>query len=277
MATDRLPVDTVSIEYENGIAWVSLNRPEKRNAMSPTLNQRMIEVLEEVEMNDSVRVVVLTGAGEAFSSGMDLKEYFRESEAKGRAATLKARRDAYEWQWRRLMYLTKPTIAMVNGWCFGGALTPMVSCDLAIAADEAIFGLSEINWGIIPAGNVTKAISAKMSQADCLYYIMTGETFDGKKAAQMRLVNESVPLAQLKDRTRALAQVLMSKNPEVLTAAKMAYKMVKDLDWMTSEDYLITKQEQLWHVDKTEGRKEGIKQFIDEKTFKPGLGAYKKD
>jgi len=195
MTTDRKPEDTVAIEYEGGIAWVILNRPEKRNAMSPTLNQRMIEVLEEVEMNDDVRVVVLTGAGDAFSAGMDLKEYFRETEAKGRAATLKARREAYEWQWRRLMFLTKPTIAMVNGWCFGGAFTPMVACDLSIAADEAVFGLSEINWGIIPAGNVTKAIAAKMSQADCLYYILTGETFDGKKAAQMRLVNESVPLA----------------------------------------------------------------------------------
>ena len=73
---------------------------------------------------------------------------------------------------------------MVNGWCFGGAFTPLVSCDLAIAAEEATFGLSEINWGIIPAGVVTKAVSQVMSQRDCLYYIMTGETFDGRKAAE---------------------------------------------------------------------------------------------
>ena len=90
---------------------------------------------------------------------------------------------------------------MVNGWCFGGAFTPLVSCDLAIAAEEATFGLSEINWGIIPAGVVSKAVAQVMSQRDALYYIMTGETFDGRKAAAMGLVNEAVPKAKLRQRT----------------------------------------------------------------------------
>jgi trans-feruloyl-CoA hydratase/vanillin synthase len=264
----------VAVSYEGGIAWVTLNRPEKRNAMNPALNARMVEVLDEVEASDEAKVMVLTGAGEAFSAGMDLKEYFRESEAAGRAATLKARRDAYEWQWRRLLTFSKPTIAMVNGWCFGGAFTPMISCDLAIAAEDAVFGLSEVNWGILPAGNVTRAIASKMSQADCLYYVMTGETFDGRKAAEMRLVNEATPRAELRGRVKALAETLMSKNLAAVSAAKNAFKVAKDMDWMTSEEYLITKQEQLWFVDKSEGRKEGIKQFIDEKTYKPGLGSY---
>jgi feruloyl-CoA hydratase/lyase len=268
--------DTVKVEFEDGIAWVSLNRPDKRNAMSPKLNMRMLEVLDELEADERCGVVVLTGAGDAFSAGMDLKEYFREPEEQGRAAMLKARRDAYEWQWRRLMFFEKPTIAMVNGWCFGGAFTPLVSCDLAVAADNAVFGLSEINWGIIPAGNVTKAISVKMSQADCLYYIMTGETFDGRKAAEMRLVNESAPLERLRERTREIARVLLEKNPETLKASRFAFKFARDMDWLTAEEYLIVKQEQLWFVDKTEGRKQGMKQFLDDKTYRPGLGAYRR-
>ena len=89
----------------------------------------------------------------------------------------------------------------------------------SIAAEEATFGLSEINWGIIPGGVVTRAVAAKMNQADALYYIMTGETFDGKKAAQMGLVNEAVPLADLRDRMRALAEALLQKNPTVLRTA----------------------------------------------------------
>lgn len=80
------------------------------------------------------------------------------------------------WQWRRLMFFPKPTIAMVNGWCFGGAFTPLVSCDLTIAAEEATFGLSEINWGIIPAGNVMRAVIEKMPPSDALYYLMTGDS-----------------------------------------------------------------------------------------------------
>ena len=97
---------------------------------------------------------------------------------------------------------------MVNGWCFGGAFTPLVSCDLAIAAEEATFGLSEINWGIIPPGVVTKAVSQVVSHRDCLYYIMTGETFDGRKAAAMDLVNEAVPLHPVAGANQELSRTL---------------------------------------------------------------------
>ncbi len=179
--------DLVQVAFDNQVAWVTLNRPEKRNAMNPALNARMLAVLEALEGDARCGVLVLTGAGNSFSAGMDLKEYFREAEGESRARVLKVRRDAYGW-WRRLMWFEKPTIAMVNGWCFGGAFTPLVSCDLAIAAEDAQFGLSEINWGIIPAGNVTKAVAATMGLREALYYIMTGEVFDGRKAASLGLV-----------------------------------------------------------------------------------------
>ena len=206
---------------------------------------------------------------------MDLKEYFRDMEGKPRIVTQKARRAAYEWQWRRLRYYEKPTIAMVNGWCFGGAFLPLVSCDLAIAAEEAQFGLSEINWGILPAGNVSRAVAETMRHRDALYYVMTGLTFDGRKAAAMGLVNEAVPKARLRERTRELADVLLQKDPAVLKAAKDAFKRTSDLPWDTSEDYLTAKQEQLWLIG-GHARQEGLKQFLDEKSFRPGLGPYQR-
>ena len=166
---------------------------------------------------------------------------------------------------------------MVNGWCFGGAFGPLFSCDLAVAADTATFGVSEINWGIIPGGNVTKVLVELMSQRDAMYYTLTGETFDGKKAATMRVVNESVPLDQLRTRVRAIADSLLEKNPATLKAAKDAVKRVVEMTVDASEDYLVVRQEALNYLDKSEGRKQGIKQFIDDKTFRPGLGAYKKD
>ncbi|MBW1802007.1 MAG: enoyl-CoA hydratase/isomerase family protein, partial [Deltaproteobacteria bacterium] len=149
----------VLVEFENDIAWVILNRPDKRNAMSPELNREMKEVLTSLEVDDRCKVLILTGAGDAFSSGMDLKEYFLETDGMPPFKVWQVRRQSLDWQWRALMYHQKPTIAMVNGWCFGGAFTPVVSCDLAIAADEAMFGLSEINWGIIPAGGVPRALA----------------------------------------------------------------------------------------------------------------------
>ncbi len=268
--------EAVLRERAGRVLVLTINRPDKRNAQSPNLNRRMAEVLDELEYRDDVGVLVLTGEGDAFCAGMDLKEYFRETEAKGLGATRQAQREAHGW-WRRLRWYQKPTIAMVNGWCFGGAFQVLVGCDLAIAAEEATFGLSEINWGIIPAGVVTKAVLEVMSLRDCMYYVMTGETFDGRKASEMRLVNEAVPLEQLRDRTRALAKTLMGKNPFVLRQAKTACRFTRDLTWEQAAEYLMAKADQSDHRDPERGRDTGMSQFLDEKSYRPGLGAYRRD
>jgi trans-feruloyl-CoA hydratase/vanillin synthase len=261
----------VLVEFEDGIAWVSFNRPEKRNAMSPDLNAEMLAVVRALATDDRCRLFVLTGAGESFSAGMDLKEYFRKTDGAPDLVLLNVRRDAEEWQWRRLRDYPKPTIAMVNGWCFGGAFTPMVGCDLAIANEDAVFGLSEINWGILPAGNVTKAVIECIGYRNALYYTMTGETFNGRKAAEMGLVNEAVPLEKLRDRTRELAHTLLAKNQTVLRGAKLAMKRVRYMDWEVSADYLYAKMAEALHLGGAENRANAMKAFLDDKTFKPGV------
>jgi len=232
---------TVKVDIEDGIAWVTLNRPEKRNAMSPTLNREMVEVLETLEQDASAGVLVLTGAGEAWTAGMDLKEYFRETDAGPEILQEKIRREASQWQWKLLRMYAKPTIAMVNGWCFGGGFSPLVACDLAITADEATFGLSEINWGIPPGNLVSKALADTVGHRTALYYVMTGKTFSGPEAAAMGLVNQSVPRDQLREVTTALARELLDKNPVVLRAAKVGFKRCRELTWEQNEDYLYAK------------------------------------
>ena len=267
--------DIVLLSAEARVATITFNRPQKRNAMNPALNVRMLELLDEIEGRDDVGVVVLTGAGESWSAGMDLKEYFRDNDDKPRAATLRARRQSGGW-WQRLMYFEKPTIAMVNGWCFGGAFTPLVACDLAIAAEDAKFGLSEINWGILPGGNVTRAVAEVMRHRDALYYIMTGELFDGRKAAEMGLVNEAVPAGDLQARVDAIAKILLEKNPVTLKAAKDTFKRVRSMPWDVADDYIYAKLEQMLLLDPTRGRDEGLKQFLADKSYKPGLGSYRR-
>jgi len=264
--------DVVAYHVENRIAWLKFNRPEKRNAMSPPLNRAMLKALEELEFRDDVGVLVLTGEGAAWSAGMDLKEYFRETAAQGLKGTRKAQSEAYAW-WRKLRTYQKPTIAMVNGWCFGGGYGPLYACDLAIAAEEATFGLSEINWGILPGGGATKVATNSMSFRDAMYHTLTGENISGKKAAEWKLVNEAVPLAKLKDRVVELCEVLLKKNPVALKAAKDAVRRVMEMTYENAEDYLIRAQEAADSFD-SEGKKEGIRQFIDEKSYKPGLGTY---
>lgn len=273
-SAERAEADTVAYEIRDGIAWVKFNRPEKRNCMSPKLNRQMLRVLDELEFRSDVGVLVLSGEGTAWSAGMDLKEYFRETESKGLASTRAAQRDAYGW-WRRLRWYQKPTIAMVNGWCFGGGYGPLFSCDLAFAADEAQFGLSEINWGILPGGGATKVVAELMPFRRAMYHAMMGENIDGRTAAEWGLVNESLPLAQLQTRVETVAQTLLKKNPVALKATKDALRRVSEMTYDNAEDYLIRAQEAANFFD-NDGRKEGIKQFIDDKTYKPGLGAYDK-
>jgi trans-feruloyl-CoA hydratase/vanillin synthase len=280
MTSESKPIpggNTVLVEFDEGIAWVHLNRPEKRNAMSMELAREMNQVLDALELDDRCGVIVLTGKGEAFSAGMDLQGFFRASDAVTDVERHRAYRETRAWQWRTLMHYAKPTIAMVNGWCFGGAFTPLICCDLAITDEDAVFGLSEINWGIIPGGVVSKAIATLMGDREALYYVMTGEKFDGRRAKELRLVNEAVPGDQLKERTRALAQILLSKNPTVLRQARMAYKYAREMDWELAAEYLTAKVDQTTFVDKERGREKGMVQFLDEKTFKPGLGNYDRE
>jgi trans-feruloyl-CoA hydratase/vanillin synthase len=268
---------TVLVEFDDGIAWVRMNRPEKRNAISAELAYEMFDVIDALEVDDRARVLVLTGSGEAFSAGMDLRDYFRASDKATPVERARLFRTNAMWQWRRLLHYPKPTIAMVNGWCFGGAFTPLIACDLAIAAEDAIFGLSEINWGIIPGGVVSKAITEVLGLRQALYYVMTGENFDGRKAASVGLVNEAVPADRLRARTAELARVLMTKNPSVLRQAKIAVKYARDMSWDEAAEYLAAKSDQTIFQDPERGREQGMKQFLDEKAYRPGLGGYKRE
>jgi len=266
--------DVVTFEVRDQIAWVRFNRPEKRNAMNPALNRRMLEVLDALEFREDVGVLVLTGEGTAWSAGMDLKEYFRETEAQGLGAVRQTQREAYGW-WRRLRWYQKPTIAMVNGWCFGGGYGPLFACDLAFCADEAQFGLSEINWGILPGGGATKVATSLMPMRTAMYHALMGENMDGQAAARAGLVNESMPLERLEARVVEVAKRLLAKNPVALKATKDAIRRSMEMTYDNAEDYLVRAQEAANSFD-NEGRKTGIRQFIDEKSYKPGLGAYDK-
>jgi feruloyl-CoA hydratase/lyase len=161
---------------------------------------------------------------------------------------------------------------MVNGWCFGGGYGPLFACDLAFAAEDAQFGLSEINWGILPGGGATKVARELTTFRNAMYHALTGETIDGRKAAEWGFVNEAVPADRLRARVEEVAKVLLAKNPVTLKAAKDAIRRVGVMTYDDAEDYLVRAQEAANSFD-NEGRKEGIRQFIDEKSYKPGLGA----
>jgi len=269
--------ETILVEKSDGITTVRFNRPEKKNAMNPQLHREMYDVLSDLEFDDETKVLVLTGSGDSFSAGQDLKEYFYEMKDEKRQRA-ESRRMSHGWRHQKLYYFPKPTIAMVNGYCFGGAFTVVASCDIAIAADEAIFGLSEINFGNLPGGLVTKVVAGLMVPRQARYYILTGERFDGKRAVDIGFATLSVPRAELEQRTLEVANNLKGKDEAALHASKDAFKAV-DIRGMSYEDswyWLTARLDQLTLEQKGGWMEQGIGKFL-EKEYKPGLGAMPKD
>ena len=273
-AASKYKYNNVLVEQrKDGITFLILNRPEKRNAMSPELHHEMDDALECLAVDSDTKVLILTGAGKAFCAGQDLKTYFRglsnDPVARSRAAAA-----SESWRSYRLIDFPKPTIAMVNGFVFGGGLTPIVSCDVAIASHTATFGISEINWGHIPGGLVGWNVNQVMSFRDAMWYAISGDTFNGKEAAAMKFVNFSVAHAKLKSETLKIARKLLKKNPWAIRYTKEAIRSVRDMNMEQAADYLRCKSDALQRVDKEQGRQEGMRQFLDEKSFRPGVGTY---
>lgn len=257
----------------DGTTIVTLNRPEKRNAMSPQMHFEMVDVLKELAEDRETRVLVLTGAGDSWCAGQDIKLFFRDLDDKPKERYL-ARLANHEWRWTLLSTFPKPTIAMVNGYCFGGAFVQLYACDFAIAADTATFGLSEVNWGILPGGLVGKVIMDGLSYRDAVWYSMTGESMDAKTAASIRLINKSVPADMLRAETMALAASLSKKNPQTLRTIKESLRFVRGMSIEQAADYLLAKERELRFLDPESGREKATTQFLEEKTYRPGLGEY---
>jgi trans-feruloyl-CoA hydratase/vanillin synthase len=263
---------TILVETKDQVTTITLNRPKAKNAMNPEMHFEMCDALDNIERDDNCRVLVITGAGDSFCAGMDVKEYFYDTEEKPEARAA-ARKAAFEWMFKRLRLLPKPTIAAVNGWCFGGAFAWLAVCDFAVASETATFGLSEVNWGIIPAGGVTKLVSTLLAPRDALYLIMTGRPITGKQAAEMRLVNSTVPPEKLSEAALDLAEEFKKKNPTVLAYCKEVFRVDQNLTLEEALSFETAKWTELDAAAKKTWHK-GVKQFKEERTFRPGLQTY---
>ncbi|MET0671494.1 MAG: p-hydroxycinnamoyl CoA hydratase/lyase [Xanthobacteraceae bacterium] len=264
----------VNVKIRDGIAWTALNRPEKRNAMSPQLHYDMDDALRRLETDDDVKVVVVTGEGGNFSAGQDLQKFFRELE-RNPEEKKKAAAAANRWRWERIYQYDKPTIAMVHGFCVGGAFMQLLACDFAIAAENATFSLSEVNWGILPGALVSKAVSDTVLPRHALYYACLGDPFDGKEAARIGMINYAVPLNKLEGAVTDLAERLMKKSPAVLRATKQAIRHCRTMDVAQSYEYLAAKGQAIRAGDKEDSYNTGLRQFLDEKTYKPTYEPFK--
>jgi feruloyl-CoA hydratase/lyase len=261
---------------DDGITWLALNRPEKRNAMSPDLHYEMEDAIDMLAEDKATKILVLTGIGDAWCAGQDIRLYFRATQTDPDERR-RSNAASHRWRWEKLNAFPVPTIAMVNGYCYGAAFTQLCAVDFVITAEEALYGLSEVNWGIIPGGIVSWNLMDMLLPRHALYYAVTGEPFDGKRAVDLGLANFAVPGARLREETIFFAQKMMKLNPGVVRATKEAMRSVRHMSPEQARDYLRCKQDQLARTDKEIGEQVGMKKFLDEKAYRPGLGPYQRD
>jgi trans-feruloyl-CoA hydratase/vanillin synthase len=265
---------TIILEIDSDVATITLNRPEKKNCMSPELHEEMVYALREVRAA-KVKVLVLTGAGDAFIGGMDLEKCFFEP-FDDPEKFAEGTEFSFEWM-KHLKAFPAVSIAKVNGWCFGGGMEVVGLCDICIAAEESTWGLSEVNFGIFPGGGTTWTVAHNMpARKQALYYSLTADTFDGKKAVELGWASKAVPLAELDEVTQQVVDTLTSKGRIVLQKTKEVYERARDMNFPDSIDYEIAK---LWELSRLT-RDDWIRSALDsfkKREYKPGLEGYKVD
>jgi 2-(1,2-epoxy-1,2-dihydrophenyl)acetyl-CoA isomerase len=206
----------VLYEAGDGIATITLNRPEVLNALLPEMNDRLPELVDRAEADDAVRVIVLTGAGEAFSAGADLKEMGRpdrlgRNALVGRSRTLHGARAV-----ERLLRREKPMMAAVNGVVAGMACSFVLACDFAIAADSARFVFSFVRVGFIPDCGGTFLLPLRVGLADAQRICLTAEPVPAAEALRLGLVSEVAPAGELRARVRAVAAAVAGHAPQAV-------------------------------------------------------------
>lgn len=263
--------ECIKVDVGTDVATITFNRPEKKNCMSPTLHRNMCDALIEIE-KARVKAVVITGAGDAFCGGMDLEQFFLEP-FDDYERLQRGWQDSFTWL-KHIKQFPAVTVARVNGWCFGGGMEVVGVCDLAIAADESVWGLSEVNFGIFPGGGTTWAYAHNIpARKKALYYALTGETFTGLQAEELGYVSRSVPRADLDAEVERVVSGLSKLGRNVLAKTKQVYE--KSI-WMEFDDSIEWEIAKLWELSR-ETNDDWIRTALASfrrRDYRPGLEAY---
>ena len=245
-------------EKEDGIGVVTINRPQVLNALNIEVYSQLNEMFIEIEQDPEVRVVIITGAGEkAFVAGVDILEMKDKN-----SVDIERFINIARWAGDRIYNLSKPVIAAINGYAFGGGNELALACDLRIASENAQFGQQEINVGVVPGGGAIPRLTQLVGMARAKEIVFTGDVYDAQSALQMGIVNKVVPLDKLMEEAKALARKLLSKSSVTLSYAKKAFNTGIDLNLAAQLDL---DECYFARCFATEDQKEGMKAFAEKR------------
>jgi 2-(1,2-epoxy-1,2-dihydrophenyl)acetyl-CoA isomerase len=250
---------TILLDRVDGVATVTLNRPDVRNALDLVMRRELLTALDEIEAEPATRVVVLTGAGGHFSAGGDVKTMAarRQTASEGRARVESLNRFVI-----RLFEFPKPTIAMVDGFAVGAGCNIALGCDLVIASDRARFGEVFARIGLVPDGGGTWLLPRLVGLAKAKELVFSADIIDAGEALRIGLVNRVVPAAELEKTTRALAERIAAGPPTALGLAKALLNRSATVDLATALGFEAYAQAQ---TITTEDHAEGVRAFFEKR------------
>jgi enoyl-CoA hydratase len=249
--------ETLLFEQRGRVGLITINRPDKRNALNIQTRQEGAQLLEELREDENIRVVVITGAGDkAFIAGADIGEFA------GRTALTQREVMTGRSLFTAIDSFPKPVIAMINGYCLGGGCELALACDLRIASETASFAQPEINLGIIPGGGGTQRLTRLIGEGRAMEMILTGDMIDAQTAYRFGLVNLVVPPAELETKTLELANRIAEKSPIALRMAKEAVKIAS----RSPLDEGLRREVDLFALCfSSEDKDEGVKAFLEKR------------
>jgi enoyl-CoA hydratase len=249
---------TLLYESQDRIAWVTINRPDKLNALNLQAKQELKGVFERVKTDANIDVVVVTGSGEkSFVAGTDIGELTALSTETGKTFA-----EGGQSVFNLIENLGKPVIAAVNGYALGGGCELALACHIRIASENAKFGQPEVNLGIIPGYGGTQRLARLVGKGRAMELILTGEQVDAQEALRIGLVNKVVPLSDLKKAAEALAQKIVAKSQ---IAVRLALKAVNMTDETNLTDGLALEASLFGVCCGSEDFKEGTKAFLEKR------------
>jgi enoyl-CoA hydratase len=256
------PTQPILLREDRGAVLIlTLNRPDKLNALSNELISAIMNVLDSVEPDRTIRAIVITGAGRAFSAGADIAAFQPYIQAGAAEAVAKFMRPGHRMT-RRVESFSKPIIAAVSGLAFGGGCELVESTHIALAAETATFSKAEINIGMIPTFGGTQRLPRNVGRKAAIELILTGRIFDAAEVARLGLINRVVPKPDLLGEAVNLAQELASKPPLSLAAALMAIHRGLDA---SIDDGLAIEEAAFARIVPTDDTREGVAAFLEKR------------
>ncbi|MEM2103741.1 MAG: enoyl-CoA hydratase/isomerase family protein [Candidatus Bathyarchaeia archaeon] len=247
-------------EKREGVAWITLNSPERYNALDYEMRKELKTVLEEAGKDAGIIAVVIKGSGKAFSAGGDVRA-FAEMKPIEALELIKEVGTAFVLG-KIIREMPKPVIAAVNGYCLGAGFELAQSCDIIFASEDAVFGQPEISVGLIPGGGGTQRLPRLVGEKKAKEIILTGDRISAKDMAELGLINRVVPADQLMNVVNEFIEKIRSKSPIVVAAAKEAVNA--SLETSLSEGFKY--EAQLFaQLFSTEDQKEGAKAFLEKR------------